>query len=235
VEARPLAELAVPRLQRLGGVRVVDDRLHARADRLHLLEVGQLDRLGRVGTRGDRTLAHHDQQLADDVGPAVVDQVLGFEPPDTRLLKFSMRRSLPTGLERRRPLGVGRPVVAHVDRRRRALEDVELLRRLAEVGHALHGGGAGADDADPLVGQAGEAARRVAAGVRVVPAAGVERVALERLDAGDARQLRPVQRAVGHHHEPGAHRSPRLVLITHRASRSSQRSSVTSVWKQASR
>ena len=51
VEARPLAELAVVRLQRLGRVRVVDDRVDAGADLLHLLEVGELDRLGQAARR----------------------------------------------------------------------------------------------------------------------------------------------------------------------------------------
>src|SRR6056297_106001 len=44
VEARPFAELAVPGLECLRGVRVVDDRLHPRPDLLHLLEVGEFDR-----------------------------------------------------------------------------------------------------------------------------------------------------------------------------------------------
>jgi hypothetical protein len=67
----------------------------------------------------------------------------------------------------------------------------------------LHGGSAGADDADALVAQLVQVAVAVAAGVVVVPAAGVERVALERVDARHARQLRPVQRAVGHAHVLG--------------------------------
>jgi hypothetical protein len=53
-KAWPLAELPVVGLQRLGGVRVVDDRLGAGADLLHLLEVGELDGLhdgGRVRRR----------------------------------------------------------------------------------------------------------------------------------------------------------------------------------------
>ena len=44
VEARALAELPVPRFQRLGRARIRDDRVHARADLLHLLEVGELER-----------------------------------------------------------------------------------------------------------------------------------------------------------------------------------------------
>ena len=53
--------------------------------------------------------------------------------------------------------------------------------RPGQVRHALHGRGAGADDRDPLVGQpVHRRAGRVAAGVVVVPAAGVERVPRER-------------------------------------------------------
>ena len=129
----------------------------------------------------------------------------GSNPPDTRMLKFSIRRCCQPGCQAGRPLGIGRPVGAHVDRRRRALEDVQLLGGRAEVGHALHRGRAGADDADALVAQAGEVAVGVAAGVVVVPAAGVERVPAERLDAGDRRQLGPVQRPVRHDDEAGAH------------------------------
>ena len=64
-----------------------------------------------------------------------------------------MRRCCQPGSSVCDPLGVGLAVVAHVDRRRGALEDVELLRPLAEVRDALDRGGAGADDADALVGQ----------------------------------------------------------------------------------
>ena len=59
----------------------------------------------------------------------------------------------------------------------------------AQVGNALYGGGAGADDPDPLVGQFFH--RRTlgaAAGVGVIPATGVEAVAGEDLDAGNAGQ-----------------------------------------------
>ena len=207
MEAGPLAELAVVRLERLGGVRVVDDRLDPRADLLHLLEVGQLHRVHQaLGRHVTLAAAESDQQLADDVGPAVVDEILGLGDARHEGVEVLHPALLPARLERRRPLRVGRPVGAHVDRRRRALEDVQLLGAGAEVRHALHRGGARADDADALVGEPVEAAVGVAAGVVVVPAARVERVALERLDAGDARQLRPVQRPVRHHDEPRAHR-----------------------------
>ena len=65
----------------------------------------------------------------------------------------------------------------------------------------LDGCGAGADDPDPLVGQAVQIPVRIAPRVRVVPPAGVERVTPELLDARDARELGPVQRAVPHDQE----------------------------------
>ena len=126
-------------------------------------------------------------------------------PPEVSSGEVLHPVALPARLERRRPLGIGGPVVAHVDRGGRALEDEQLLRRLGQVGDALHRGGAGADDAHPLVGQLREAAVGPAAGVVVVPPAGVEGVAREGLDARDARQLRPVQRTVAHEQEPGPH------------------------------
>ena len=206
VEARPLAELAVPRLQRLGHHRVLHDLLHPGADLLHLVEVGQFDRGGQALRAGVALpVAHPDQQVADDVGPAVAHQVLRLGDAADQVVEVVHPPLLPAGLQRRRPLRVGGPVVAHVDAARRALEHVEVLCRRAEVGHALHRGGAGADDADHLVRQPVQPARAVAAGVLVVPPAGVERVAGVALDAGDARQLGPVQRPVGHHQEAGAH------------------------------
>src|SRR5207342_1404671 len=54
-------------------------------------------------------------------------------------------------------------------------------------------------------GQTGQVPVGVASGVGVVPTAGVEGVALERLDAGDAGQLGPVQRSARHADVAGAH------------------------------
>src|SRR5262249_34635238 len=65
----------------------------------------------------------------------------------------------------------------------------------------LNRGRARADDADDLVLQARQVPVRIAAGVAVVPARGVERMALEAFHAGNARQLRPVQRARRERHE----------------------------------
>ena len=69
-----------------------------------------------------------------------------------------------------------------------------------QLGHALDGGGAGADDGHPFVRQPLKIAVRAAAGVVVIPTAGVEAVAGKGLKARDARQLGPAQEAVAHHH-----------------------------------
>ena len=69
----------------------------------------------------------------------------------------------------------------------------------------MNGGGAGTDHRHPLVGQLVQTARGIAAGVIVIPPAGVKAVALERLDAGDARQLGAAGGAQRHHHKPRLH------------------------------
>src|SRR5271154_1262649 len=112
---------------------------------------------------------------------------------------------LPARLQGLHPLGVSRPVAANVDRRRRALEHVQMLRVPAQVRHALHGSRAGADNGDALVGELVQISVGIAARVAVVPAAGVESMAFVALDAGNAGQLRPVQRPVGHDDEARAH------------------------------
>src|SRR5204863_7571458 len=116
-------------------------------------------------------LAHQHQQVADDVGPAVVDQVLLGEAAGDQGVEVVHPVLLPAGLQALSPRRIGGTVGAHVDGRGRALEDVELLRGRSDVRHALHGRGARADDADALVLQAGEVPVRIAAGVAVIPAA----------------------------------------------------------------
>ncbi len=70
--------------------------------------------------------------------------------------------------------------------------------------HALHGGSTGADDADALVGEPGQTAIGIAAGVAVIPATGMEAVAPEGLDAGNAGQLWPAERTSGENDEARA-------------------------------
>ena len=142
--------------------------------------------------------------------------------------------ALPARLQRLRPVRIGRLVAAQVHRRRRALEDVQLLRVGADVRHALNRRRAGADDRDALVGELRQTAAVITAGVVVVPAAGVERVALELFDARHRRQLRPVQRArsPSRRSAPSWRRRGRWRRSSARCLRPNA-GSVTLVWKQA--
>src|SRR5271156_4838149 len=71
--------------------------------------------------------------------------------------------------------------------------------------YALNGSRAGADNSDFLVAEFVQIPRGIAAGVTVIPAAGVERMPLVIVDTRNPRQLRPVQRPVGHDDEARAH------------------------------
>src|ERR1700761_9249398 len=76
-----------------------------------------------------------------------------------------------------------------------------MLRGLGEFRNDLNAGRAGADDADALVRKAGHRMALVAPGVLIVPATGVEGVAGEALDAGDAGKLRVAEEPGTGNHE----------------------------------
>src|SRR4029079_13138052 len=99
------------------------------------------------------------------------------------------------------PLRIGGRVDTLVHRRGGALEHVELLGTATEVRHQLDAGRAGADQCDALVRQFVQSAVRVTTGVVVIPSRGVEHMAGEVFDAGDAGQLRAVVRALRHDDE----------------------------------
>ena len=91
-----------------------------------------------------------------------------------------------------------------------ALIDVQLADGFCQFGNDLDGRGARADDRDPFAGEV----------VVVVPAGGVEDLALEPVEAVNVRQCRLGERANGRDHEirrelplRGAHVPPRLVLV----------------------
>ena len=71
-------------------------------------------------------------------------------------------------------------IVPFIDRRRRALEHVQLAASVREVWHTLNSRRAGANDAHSLVAEfIHEGALVVATGVVVVPSTRVEGVAVE--------------------------------------------------------
>ncbi len=144
----------------------------------------------------------HDRKLLGDAGPGVGDQILLRLPACGEDLEVLDAPALPTGLQCGRPPRIRRPIGSHVHRRRRALEDEQLVRRRGEVRHTLDRRCPGSDDADTLVRQV----LQLLAGVVVVPAAGVEHVTAKRLDAGNPGQLRLLKVSVGHGYEPRPHR-----------------------------
>src|ERR1700757_4045282 len=70
-----------------------------------------------------------------------------------------------------------------------------------KVRDALNRRRTSADDPDPFVVQLGQAARGIAAGVVVIPAARMKGMAFEVLDPGDRGKVGPIERSARHHDE----------------------------------
>ena len=107
VEGRPLAELAIPGLQRLGGGRIGDGFVDARADAVHLLKVGDFHEHRRLALREFGCavgLLRRDAEVAEDVGPAVVDEVLFDRNADDHVVEVLAPLALPAGLQASWPI-----------------------------------------------------------------------------------------------------------------------------------
>ena len=192
VKADPLAVLAPVRLELGGGLGILDDLVDPSSDRLHHLEVAALELCGLLlGARSTLGVDPHH------LGPAVVDKILFGLPAGHGIGEVDDALALPSWREAGEPLGIRRLLVPNADRPRRALEDVELLGDLGDLRDDLHGGRAGADDADPLASKVLHRLGRAPAGEAVVPSARVKGLALIGVDAGDPRQLRLVQDPAG--------------------------------------
>ena len=198
VEADPLAVLAPVGLELLGCLRVFDDLVDAATDPLHGLEVDPLELLGLLRT-GGLLLGVEPHQLR----PAILNEVDVGLRSRHRLGEVDDPLTLPAWLEAVEPVGVGGLLVPDAHCTRRPLEHEELISDLGHLRHDLDRRGACSDDADPLADQLVHGFGRTTAGVAVVPAAGVERLALERLDPRDPRKLGLVQDATGEDDEPG--------------------------------
>ena len=185
METRPLAHQHVPGLERLGGRRIVDGLVDAAMDAHHRVDVV--------------VLLPADLLLAGDAG---LQGLAAFGLRSELRHDLLAALGLPARLQLGRPLLIGLPVVADVDRRRGALEHVHALGRRTEVRDDLDGAGPGADDAHSKVAELLE----IAAGELVVPAGGVERVPPEALHAVDSSEARLGERAVRADHELRPHR-----------------------------
>ena len=80
--------------------------------------------------------------------------------PSITAWKFSLRARCQPGCRLAANSSLVGSVAAHTDRARRALEHVEVLRRLRQRRDGLDGAGAGSDDADDLVGELSSWSRR---------------------------------------------------------------------------
>src|SRR5208283_5864429 len=136
-----LAELTIPGLQCVGSRLVLYHFVHPPADLVHLLEIRQLHQASHLFRRGRivgfRLPRQNRTEVADNVGPSVADEVLLLAAAGDEDIEVFHASALPTGSERLDPFRIGRAIPALIDRRRRALEDIQLLRVFAEVGHAL--------------------------------------------------------------------------------------------------
>ena len=132
-------------------------------------------------------LLRNEQQVADDMRPAIHHQVFRCKPARHQRVEILHPVLVPAWLQALRPVRISRPVVANIDRRWRALEHVKLLGAFPDMRHALHRRRARPDNADALALQAGQPACIGTAGIVIVPAAGMEAVPLETLDARNAR------------------------------------------------
>ena len=233
VEARPLAEVAVVRLEVLGRGRVGHQLLDPVPVPFHDLVVELLGAAQVLGRR-HALCARGVLDGGVVVRPPVVDQVAVDGPAQHDRLEVVHPGALPARLEPSGEVGIGGPVAPLADGRRRALEHVDVLRRLGQRREALDAGRPGAHEADDLVRQAGEGLVRAAAGVLVVPARRVEGAAGEVLHARDGGQLHEVEDPDGQHVPAARISSPRSVRIRHRAASSSHSARVTPVWNRAS-
>ena len=110
---------------------------------------------------------------------------------------------LPSGFEALKPLDVGGLLVANADCTRCALKDEDLLGSPCQLWHHLHSGGSGADDPDAFIGQLVHRFAWSPARVVVVPATGVEGLALESIDPEYPGELGFVQDSSGQHEKAG--------------------------------
>ncbi len=198
MKADAFAVFAPIRLESLGRLGIVDDRLDSLSDGLHHLEIDALECLGFLLRPG--TPLRVDPH---DICPSVIHHVhFGLGTGD-RLREIDDPVVLPSGLEALKPLDVGGLLVANAHRARCALKDEDFLGSPGQLRHDLHSGSSGADDADTLVGQLIHRFVWSSAGVVVVPPTGVEGLALESIDPGYPGKLGFVQDSSCQHEKAG--------------------------------
>ena len=137
-KAWTFAELPIPGLECLSSRRVRDDAVNPRPNLVHLGEVRQLDCRGELRLRGagKGILTKTEHDVADNVRPTVGYQILFLVPTLHQHIEILHAALLPARRQTAGPDRVGVAIVAHIHRRRRALENIQLLRVLAQPSDA---------------------------------------------------------------------------------------------------
>ena len=131
------------------------------------------------------------------VGPAVVGEVGVHPAAQHDRLEVVHPSLLPARCQAFGERRLGRAIPPDADRRRCALEDVDLLGGLGERRKRLQPTRARPDQGDGLVAELGECRARAAAGVVVVPPCRVECAPREAVHPRDHRQLHQVEDSDG--------------------------------------
>ena len=197
VDAEPFAADHGARAERFGGVGILHHFADARAQ-----EIGG----GLVGALVDQQIVERAGVAKPAAIPALAKGALALLVADRQRRHVGGRaeEAVAPGLgerAQRRIFGLDRSLFARIERRvarrhdeaRRALEHIEVRGLRGDERDRLHGGRAGADDADALPGEVDALVR---------PGAGVIGRAGERLGALELRLVRH-REAAGRHHAIG--------------------------------
>ena len=117
MKAGPLAELPVPGFELFCGFRIIHEFIDSGPDLLHLFEVGQFHQFRYLVSRDiETTVIRHGDQVSDDLGPAVPDEVFLDDTARGQCIEVFHPLALPARSERFLPLGVCWSIGTDIDR-----------------------------------------------------------------------------------------------------------------------
>ncbi len=211
----PLALVAIPGLQQLGGGFILDNLIDPAPQAFHNAEIHLFIALReRLLTEfGPALLFQFRGDIAIDLGPDIPDQVL-LPLAETLVgaaVEVGATLGLPAGFKGFHPLGISLRVAARIDTGRGALQQIKVFGVLTQKRHQLDRGRAGTHQRDLFILQLVQYRVFFAAtGVVIVPTRGMEHVTLEVLNTGNTRELGNIEQAIGHDHET----RPNLITLT---------------------
>ncbi len=117
VEGRTFTKLTIPGLQRLCRLLILDERIDPPADLIHLFEIRDLHQTHHLCRRllGIFLADEKAAEIADDVGPSVVDEVHILVAARDQDVEIFHPLLLPTRAQCLHPLRIGWTVAALVD------------------------------------------------------------------------------------------------------------------------